>query len=445
MSILEVSSLNPDFSYIISKNPASGMLVKGIRKGRAFGWYPRPTAYSIYFKDADNEISFPKNKEEKFEYLNVSRYNSPRIPLTVIADFFSTASKKRHEKDSVGFTNSFTVNMTHIENEHYLSFFKTHFKDYEIEWEWLAHKNARISVTTEKSVHELLNYANVLFLFLTIMGKEYIDLNNEIVEKFLRSINTIDAPYFIRYLFARNAFVSKDKFYKYKEELQQTNRYKLDLAYGSTAQQRQAWITKNLTFERPILDVGCGEGAYSLPYAKKIVPQFVHAIDIDDEARAKVSHKMRVREVDNIVLYNSLEAFLDTYDGEDVDVILTEVIEHMSMDQAEELVKQLLQTVNWNTFLLTTPNQDFNTYYSIESRHNDHKWELGSPAFEKWIKSILPAGIEAECVGIGDSVDGIHTTQAIIFKRKPVTQTAVIKGSLSLSAEPALTTGKDEG
>src|SRR4051794_19056641 len=118
MSILEVSSQNPDFSFILSKNPASGMLVKGIRKGRAFGWYPNPTTYSIYFKDADNEISFPKNKDEKFEYLNVSRYNSPRIPLTLIADFFSTASKKRHENDGEGFINSLTVNMTHIENEH---------------------------------------------------------------------------------------------------------------------------------------------------------------------------------------------------------------------------------------------------------------------------------------------------------------------------------------
>src|SRR4051794_20917521 len=117
MAILELYSLNPDFSFIIGKNPSSGMLIKSIRKGKAFGWYPDETRYAIYFKDGENEISYPKEKDETFEYLNVSRFNSPIFPLSAITDFFASASKKIHPADTDGFTNEVSINMVYTEYE----------------------------------------------------------------------------------------------------------------------------------------------------------------------------------------------------------------------------------------------------------------------------------------------------------------------------------------
>lgn len=417
MAILELHSLNPDFSFIIGKNPSSGMLVKSIRKGKAFGWYPDETRYAIYFKDGENEISYPKEKDETFEYLNVSRYNSPLFPLSAITDFFASSSKKNHPADTDGFTNEVSINMVFAEYERYLEFFKTHFPEYAIEWEEISYKNMKIKVSTKKSIHHLLNYVNVLFLFLSLMSKEYIDLNDETVEKYIRSINTIDAPYFIRYLFARNAFVSKEKFYKYKKLLQETDRYSIDFAYGNTAVQRQNWITNQMSFDKAVVDVGCGEGAYAIPYSKKIAPYFLHAIDIDEKVREKLTHKVKVREIENILLYSSLDDYLSTYEEEECEAILTEVIEHMSQSSAADLIQQLFQ-LNWKTLIITTPNSEFNSYYSIETRHDDHKWEMTTKEFSDWLISVLPESVEVSFHGIGDSVNGIHTTQGAILKRK---------------------------
>jgi hypothetical protein len=417
MAILELYSSNPQFSYIIGKNPASGMLIKGVRKGKAYGWYPDETRYAVYFKDGENEISYPKEKDEQFEYLNVSRYNSPLFPLSAITDFFSSVSKKEHPSDIEGYSQKVTVLMVSADTERYLEFFKTHFPEYELSWEVVAHKNVRIEIKTDKSIHHLLNYVNVLFLFLSLMAKEYIDLSDEAVGKFIRAINTIDAPYFIRYLFARNALLSKDKFFKNKPLLEQTNRYTINLAYGNTAVQRQNWITSQLQFDRTIIDVGCGEGAYAIPYSKKIAPLFVHAIDIDETVREKLSLKIKKREIDNILLYSSLEEFLATYENEECDVILTEVIEHMSKTQAAELIQQVLK-LNWKTFMITTPNVEFNDYYSIDSRHDDHKWEMSTDEFNLWLAALLPETVEASFHGIGDSINGVHTTQGAILTRK---------------------------
>lgn len=54
----------------------------------AYGWYTDPTTFNVYFKDADNEISYKRHEQEQFEYLNVSRYNTPLFPLNAINEFF---------------------------------------------------------------------------------------------------------------------------------------------------------------------------------------------------------------------------------------------------------------------------------------------------------------------------------------------------------------------
>lgn len=99
MAIFQLKSNNPDFSYIIAKNPSSGMSIKTIRKGNAFAWYSTEDTYNVYFKDADNEISYKEQAEEMFEYLNTTRYCSTLFPLNAINTFFSSAFKKLHEKD----------------------------------------------------------------------------------------------------------------------------------------------------------------------------------------------------------------------------------------------------------------------------------------------------------------------------------------------------------
>lgn len=88
MAIVQVKSTNPQFSYLIKKNPGSGMMLRSIRQGIAYGWYTDESTYNVYFKDADNEISYKQHQQETFEYLNVSRYHTPLFPLNAIGEFF---------------------------------------------------------------------------------------------------------------------------------------------------------------------------------------------------------------------------------------------------------------------------------------------------------------------------------------------------------------------
>ena len=52
-----------DLSYIIFKNPNSGVVLKSIRKGVAYGFYPKDQKdkYVIYFRDNCEEISYKED------------------------------------------------------------------------------------------------------------------------------------------------------------------------------------------------------------------------------------------------------------------------------------------------------------------------------------------------------------------------------------------------
>ncbi|MNW31342.1 Mg-protoporphyrin IX methyl transferase [compost metagenome] len=419
MAIIQVTSTNPQFSFLIKKNPNSGMLLRSVRKGMAYGWYTDAQTFNVYFKDADNEISYKQHEQESFEYLNVSRYNTPLFPLNAISEFFSAPLKVQGEADTEGYEHTFHINMIHVELERYIHFFEKHLSDFTFELTHLAHKSYSLTVKTKKSMYELLHTVSVLCLFLSIFGKEFIDISDSILSKYIKSIHVMDAPFYIRSLFVRNFLSSRDRFRRYKAELERTDRYDIQFAYGGTALQRRQYIGNVLPFDKAIVDVGCGEGFYALSFAGKIEDSY-YAIDINEELLEKVKRKAEARDIENIVTCSSIDQFLESYSGERVDVILTEVIEHMSLEEAEQLIRQICAKVDFDRFIITTPNADFNRYYELSGfRHDDHKWELGETAFRQWLAGIIGSlDVQGEFVAIGDCVNQITTTQGVILQRK---------------------------
>lgn len=140
MAILQLQSANPQFSFLIKKNPDSGMILRTIRKGTAFGWYSDNHTFNIYFKDAENEVSYKQSEDENFEYLNVSRYNTPLFPLNALNEFFSATLRAQDERDEEGYEHSLFINMIHIERSHYIQFFSNHLHDFSFEIQQLAQK-----------------------------------------------------------------------------------------------------------------------------------------------------------------------------------------------------------------------------------------------------------------------------------------------------------------
>ncbi|GBG09259.1 methyltransferase [Paenibacillus agaridevorans] len=420
MAIVQLSSSNPMFSFLIRKNPGAGMLLRSVRQGMAYGWYTNEDSFNVYFKDADNGVSYKQHENDRFEYLNVSRYNTPLFPLNAINEFFAAPFKKHDERDTEGYEHSFVINMIHIDRLHYIAFFEKHMKDYAFELEHLAGKSYRLTVRTSLSLYHLLHAVSVLCLFLSMFGNEYIDISAEILDKYIRSLHVIDAPFYIRSLFARNFLTTRELFKKHAAEIERSGLYEIRLAYGNTAQQRRSFVSGKLAFDdTPLLDIGCGEGYYAMSFAGKIETTY-YAIDIEEELLATVARKAEKKGIDNIALFRSLDHFLESYNGETVDVILTEVVEHMEEAMAADFVKQICDSVAFRQLILTTPNSAFNGYYELEElRHDDHKWEKDEAEFRAWLEaSIGETEYDIEYISIGDSVNGVHTTQGAIIKRK---------------------------
>lgn len=136
MAIIQINSKNPEFGYIIKKNPNSGMQMRSIRKGTAFAWYSNEgTSFNIMFKDADNAVSFG---DQEFEFLNTSRYNSPLFVINAIGEFFTANVREQVEIDKTGDEKTFIVNMVDIARIHQINQFNQYFKEFEVTAELYA-------------------------------------------------------------------------------------------------------------------------------------------------------------------------------------------------------------------------------------------------------------------------------------------------------------------
>ncbi|WP_430535328.1 methyltransferase domain-containing protein [Listeria rocourtiae] len=419
MAIIQVTSTNPDFSFLIKKNPESGMMLRPMRKGIAHGWYSASDTFNVYFKDADNEISYKKYRDENFEYLNLSRYNSNIFPLNALGEFF--ALKEQDDRDLPGFTHQFKINMLYIRRIHYVEFFQKYMPDYTFEVEHLSDKNWAVTISTKSSLYDLIHISNLFCLFFAGFSQEHLDITEDLLTKYIKSVQITDPPFYIRNLFVHNFLATRKLFHRFKEKLETTDRYDIQFDFGSTAIQRRNFTASHLAFDKVIVDIGCGEGFYAIPFAEKTKLDY-YAIDIDPEMLLITNKKATKKALSNIITYSSLDVFLENNAGEQVDVILTEVIEHMPTRMAKKLIRKIVQHVDFATFIITTPNSEFNTYYGLEGfRHDDHDWEMSTAEFQTWLLEMIDENtVTIEFHAIGDAVNGIHTTQGAILRKKEV-------------------------
>jgi hypothetical protein len=108
---------------------------------------------------------------------------------------------------------------------------------------------------------------------------------------------------------------------------------------------------------------------------------------------------------------------------EKTDVLLVEVIEHMPLADAEKLIRAVFERVNFNRIFITTPNKEFNQFFSDDEehmRHDDHHWEMDRGDFYKWFLGlgVLPDDCVAIAHDVGDQVNGIAMTTGLVIERK---------------------------
>lgn len=444
MCFVQISSNNPNFSYVIRKNPddpkSQGIRLLPLRKGIIIGWYVNRNRYNVYFKEGDNEISFPKNPENdgNYDYNSIEKYCSPVIPLSIITQFFkATISVDKFDLETdILSDNKFYIASIQIKKLKLLKQMKkcmeSQTNKINIDFTQVNNDIYSLKFSNNRTMYELLNFVNIFLTIIIYSNEIYYPIReNDLKNKYLDCLNAFDAPYYIRYLFKLYIIKSNKIFETISERLNTNN---INITFSSNFYQRSLTIGEHLDFNKSIVDIGCGEGSYVTRYVNKLRPDCkYYCFDIDKDMLFKLELKLKRKdpkllENKKVQIYDDFNKLKDNLNeisnSERYNIILTEVVEHMSIKEAENLIKKVLDSfTNFYQFIITTPNHDFNKYYHLdenEFRDEDHKWEMTDKEFIRWINKITyNYNLQKKCFignnGIGDKVNGSSSTSGIII------------------------------
>ncbi len=426
MAYVQLQSSNPMFSYILRKNPSSGMLIKTNRKGRLFAWYTpgNPQIFNIYFRDSGTEVSY---SNDMFEYMDATRYNAPMFLVNAFTEFLIHMRKPDNE-DVAGYENVLMINQIKCRSRS-LETFQANFTDYNFETNEISPHNYRITIKTNKTIRELISLGQVIAIFNTLLNDDLQNLNYNDIDKYMNWIQVINAPYYIRHLFKLYFLKTHKLFTKYKPLLETYDKAKIEFEIGSTLEQRINAIRKHINFKSHVIDIGCGEGSYVRNFAPLLAENAeYHAIDTDEKNRETVKRLCERKQIENVIIWESLDVYIDTLRGDVISnatILLTEVMEHMSKEEASSLISKILNIFKShnNKIIITTPNKDFNNNYKLfddDVRNEDHKFEMTKNEFTEYIRELVNTSkINIENVkffDIGDKVNDVQPTLAVIVE-----------------------------
>ena len=431
--MIEIKSTNPMMSFIIEKNPntqrESGLAFeRELRKGRLFGWFVDDQTFRMMFVDSKTESSF--NKSQQFEYLDRTRFSSSYLPVAAIGTMLAKAMKVCNQYDLNGYDHSFEclIELSNfrmaqrmLRNMPEITLTPVNFRDEP------CRDLFRMAVTTNKSIHHMLNVIQVFCIMQAIEDWNlWIPMDESSANKYVRSLNTIDAPYYLRYTLQAFGIQSPDVFKKIVGELAGDQ---FIMNFGKTDEHRLNGILpvfKDLG--HTLWDIGCGELKFTRKL-KKVYEKIV-AFDGNPEIQEKNEFHLKNRGIDNVELRGMCtpESFADFKPG--TDILMTEVLEHMPKEDAMALLKVIAQ-LPFRRAVFTVPNREFNQFYGMEEdakRHDDHHYE---PTNAEFVDMMRDAGFfshldiaSIEPVRISDAVtvDGSTIEATVCFAVTKVQQ-----------------------
>ncbi len=431
--ILKINSKNDKLLDILFKNPDTdyGLYFKALKNGYIVGNAVDKHNYEVVFQDT--KYSYMPEEANQIDYQS---YCTPLVIVHICNELFNHILKSKEEFSTkeiswLGITQgdadaeeciievpSFYIDSTWYRNNRFL--LSKYFDGITVEQQ--SKRIFKLTITA-KSVFEAFNLLALTALFTHVTNDygmfTYID--DSLAQKYGRILTNIDdVPYFVFYLFIMRAVKSPRQFEELKpifEKYLSKNGLEADLVLQGTHQERVRFITDQLELDIPVLDIGCGEFIYYKKMMNKGFTAPYHAVDKDPGFERLAENVGRRYEQDNLNFYASLDGYIPN--GQ-VNILLTEVIEHNSIKEAKELIKRAL-TYNFNKLIITTPNVEFNKFYNMDEdkRHDDHDFEPTQAEFKTIINGCLVSNdFEVEYFGLGDTLNGIQPTQGCIIKKK---------------------------
>jgi hypothetical protein len=273
------------------------------------------------------------------------------------------------------------------------------------------------------NVFEALNLLNLtaLFTHLTNVDSIYAFIDDSFASKYLRVLTNIErVPYFVLYLFIKKAVKNNAQFAIVKPILENyLAGYGIaaDLTNEDTQQSRIGFITETVGVDFPLLDIGCGEFSYYKKLMNKGLSKNYYAIDRNEKLERLGENIMNRIDADNLIFDTNLN---NVPRNEKLNIIISEVIEHNSKEDAGELLKTALG-FDFNKIVISTPNADFNQFYFDEGfRHNDHQFEFTDSEFKQFIENATGnrKDIKVNYAQVGDKLNDIRPTQIAILNKE---------------------------
>ena len=432
--ILNIHSENPHLLDLLNKNPNTdfGLYCTSLRDGQVAGIAVDAHHYQVVFQDGKSSYSPEEGNQIDFQsYCNplavLHLSNELFTPVlrsreTYFSEEIKWLQKRKSELDI--FLCTIEVPTFYIDSSWYRNgtfLLSKYFKNIEVQHS--VGKNFRLKVSGN-SVFEAFNLLNLtaLLVHLTNNNGLYTFIDDAFAAKYVRILTNIEnVPYFVFYLFIKRAVRSEKQFIALKPSFEQylaKQGLNADLTFNDTHYSRVKFITDNLDTKTAVLDFGCGEFKYYKRLHRKNHTAPYFAIDKDDMVAEYAEKLMANPENGNLVFYRNLDEF---HYPEKINIILSEVIEHNPIDEAKNIVQQLLR-LNFAQMYITTPNRDFNAFYNMNEenlRHEDHDFELSGKEFETFVTQCLQGfeNITIQYFGTGDTVNGIQPTQGVILTK----------------------------
>lgn len=233
-------------------------------------------------------------------------------------------------------------------------------------------------------------------------------------------LNQVQAPYYPRYVVARNVLKESSLFERFRDALQGPA---MCLNPGNSQEHRiraiDPWLPKGHT----LVDIGCGKATY----LRILAHRYKKAIgfDADPYSRALAVQELQAGGLGHVKVFGSFDT--QHYVPDFAHVLMTEVLEHMPLKTARELLGRLNEQ-NAERMVFTVPNREFNLQYGLapgDFRHWDHHWEPNTDEFEALMRESFSAKRWAlQFEPVGDVVDGISSGCLCVVKRLPLSVAA---------------------
>ena len=431
--ILKINSTNKHLLDLLYKNPNTdkGLYLKPLKNGIIIGNAIDSNNYEVVFQDTKYSY-LPEDSNQ----IDFQSYCNPLVVLQICNELFSTILKERNEFENqqISWLNTtqgaidtevcnieiptFYIHSNWYRNGQFL--LSKYFSGIEIKHQ--IGRNFKLTITG-KNVFEAFNLLNLMALFTHITNEYgiFTFIDDDFALKYVRILTNLEnVPYFVFYLFIKRAAKTDRQFQTIKPIFESYLANKgiiANLTYYNTHQDRVRFITNQLEMDIPILDVGCGEFIYYKRMMNLGFTNKYYAIDSDIQFERMGIFVAQKYNADNLNFYTSLIDFKST---EKINILLTEVIEHNSIEEAKKLITHLLD-FNFNQFIISTPNDDFNKFYFDDDamRHDDHHFELTQIEFKNLIEECVKShnNYEVNFHQIGDTLNGIQPTQAVIIKK----------------------------